>query len=336
MHQEIKYNERQDAKNWQHTSTGVGHHYRPGYYFPDSEFKTLLREPLPPNLAKEDEVTRDKPYLTTKEYFHDQKFPGLLYKDHQHKKAPGHWKVTYMKDLTEKLGQGGWRRPLTMGNQLSEMKAEYQAKNPEVRDKYNFEEVYRPQNFLLQDHHKEGPSKTGVPSTQNPKLQGKPFYVKDKAILNVLDPYLSTTQRDHRMFPKDEVNGYPRKDVPTYWQCEEYTKAWGHGLHHNPLPKDNVPRDKLPMRDEMVFPTATKIPRLPKSLVPVPHAGLKTLYGESFQTPSHVNMKENYYCPVDTPFKLPDPNTKSIYTAPKMYKTEYQNIGCRNPITVTK
>ena len=59
----------------------------------------------------------------------------------------------------KKLGQGGWRRPLTMGNQLSEMKAEYQAKNPEVKDKYNFEEVYRPQNFLLQDHHKEGPSK---------------------------------------------------------------------------------------------------------------------------------------------------------------------------------
>ncbi|XP_005105255.1 uncharacterized protein LOC101859880 [Aplysia californica] len=333
MHQEVKYGRRQD---WHLTSTGVGHHHRPGYFFPDSEFKTLLREPLPPGLAKENEVTNDKPYLTTKEQFHDKKYPGLLYKDPEHKKAPGHWKVTYMKDLTEKLGQGGWRRPLTMGNQLSEMKAEYQSKAPEVKEKYKFEEVYHPQNFLLQDHHKEGPSKVGAASTQNPKLQGQPFYVKDKGVLNILDPYLSTTQRDHRMFTQGEMGDYPKKDVPTYWQCEEYPKAWGHGLHHNPLPKDNVPRGKLPMRDETIFPTATKIPRLPKALVPVPHAGLKSLYDESFQFPSHVNMKENYYCPVDTPFKLPDPGTKSVYTAPKMYNTEYQNIGSRKPITVTK
>ena len=36
MHQEVKYGRRQD---WHQTSTGVGHHFRPGYYFPDSEFK---------------------------------------------------------------------------------------------------------------------------------------------------------------------------------------------------------------------------------------------------------------------------------------------------------
>ncbi|KAK6973335.1 hypothetical protein BgiMline_024537 [Biomphalaria glabrata] len=336
MHQEVKYAERQDAQNWHLTSTGVGHHYRPGYFFPDSDFKTLLREPLPAPLAKEDEVTKEKPFLTTNEYYHGKKFPGLLYKDKEHKKAPGHWNVTYVKDLAEKLGQGGWRRPLTMGNQLSEMKDKYQAQPPEVKDKYAFQEVYHPQNFLLQDHHKEGPSKVGVASTQNPKLQGKPFYVKDKGLLNILDPYLSTTQRDHRMFTPAELNDYPKKDIPTFWECENYPKSWGHGLHHNPLPKDNVPREKLPMRDEMIFPTATKIPRIPKSAVPVPHTGLKTVYDDSYQFPSHVNMKENYYCPVDPPFKLPDPGTKSVYTAPKMYNTEYQNIGSKKPVTVSK
>ena len=36
MHQEVKSGHRQD---WHQTSTGVGHHIRPGYYFPDSEFK---------------------------------------------------------------------------------------------------------------------------------------------------------------------------------------------------------------------------------------------------------------------------------------------------------
>jgi len=333
MHQEVMAGRRQD---WAQTSTGVGHQIRPGYYFPDSEFKTLLREPLPPSLAKQSEVTKDKPYLTTKEYFHDSKKPGLLYHDAIHKKAPGHWRVTYMKDLTEKLGQGGWRRPLTMGNQASEMKDQYQAKKHEVKEPYNFEEVYHPQGFLLQDHHKEGPSKVGAASTQNPKLQGKLFYVKDTGVLNLLDPYLSTTQRDHRFFTQAEQEAYPKKNVPTYWECEEYPKAWGHGLHHNPLPKDTVPRDKLPMRDTTRFPTATRVPRIPKAHVPVPHGGLKSEQTEMYQAPSHVNMKENYYKPVDTPFKLPAPGSKSVFTAPKMYDTEYQNVGSRKPITLTK
>lgn len=333
MHHEVLHGRRQD---WAQTSSGVGHQIRPGYYFPDSEFKTLLREPLPPQLAKQSEVTNDKPYLTTKEYFHDKKKPGLLYHDTQQKKPPGHWKVTYMKDLTEKLGQGGWRQPLTMGNQSSEMKAQYQNKKPEVKAEYNFDEVYHPQNFLLQDHHKEGPSKVGAPATQNPKLQGKLFYVKDKGVLNLLDPYLSTTQRDHRFFTQGEQEAYPKKNVPTYWECEEYPKAWGHGLHHNPLPKDNVPRGKQPMRDETMFPTATRVPRIPKAHVPVPHSGLKSLQAESYQHPSHINMKENFYKPVDTPFKLPEPGSKSVFTAPKMYDTEYQNVGSRKPITLTK
>ena len=60
--------------------------------------------------------------------------------------------------LHVQLGNGGWRKPLTMGNQQSEMKAEYNGM-PGLREKYKFEEVYYPQNFNLQDHHKEGPSK---------------------------------------------------------------------------------------------------------------------------------------------------------------------------------
>jgi hypothetical protein len=56
------------------------------------------------------------------------------------------------------LGKGGWRRPLTMGNEETEYQGEY--KNmPGIRDKYHFDETYIPQNYKLQDHHKEGPSK---------------------------------------------------------------------------------------------------------------------------------------------------------------------------------
>lgn len=73
----------------------------------------------------------------------------------------------------------------------------------------------------------------------------------------------------------------------------------------SPVPKDNVPREKLPMVDPTWFKTRTTIPRQPKALLPVPHGGLKSLYAESFQQPTDVKAKENYYCAVDTPFVLP-------------------------------
>lgn len=45
-------------------------------------------------------------------------------------------------------------------------------------------------------------------------------------------------------------------------------------------------------------------------------------------------MKEAEYCPIDTPYVLPAPGSKSAFAAPQMYKTEYQNVGSRKPITV--
>ena len=71
-----------------------------------------------------------------------------------------------------------------------------------------------------------------VPSTQNKKLQGKPYFVRDKAVLDLLDPYLTTTNSCHRAFKPKELDRYPKKDIATYWECEEYPKAWGHGLKH--------------------------------------------------------------------------------------------------------
>jgi hypothetical protein len=64
----------------------------------------MIREPLPPTLAKPDEITRPDHFVTTNGYFHDTKRPGLLYGERIHKKAPGHWKVSYNKDLAEKVG----------------------------------------------------------------------------------------------------------------------------------------------------------------------------------------------------------------------------------------
>lgn len=117
------------------------------------------------------------------------------------------------------------------------------------------ENCYKNQNFLLSEISSEilscrvfflesgGPaifwSKNGTfffqygrATTQNPKLQGKPFYVRDKGVLSLLDPYLSTTQKDHRSFKPDELKKYPKKDIATTWQCEDMPKSWGHGLKH--------------------------------------------------------------------------------------------------------
>lgn len=330
---EMKYHPRQD---WNQTSAGVGHQYRPGYHFPSSHFKPSIGEPVPPPLAKQDNITRDQHFETTTGKYHDNKYPGTTYSNPIHQKAPGHWKVDYVKDLAEKLQAGGWRKPLTMGHQMSETRDRFNSA-PGVRQKYHFDDVAGlglPQDYLLHDHHVEGPSKLGQATTQNPKLQGKPFYVRDQGVLQHLDPYLSTTQKDHRAFQPRELKKYPKKDVATYWQCEDYPKAWGHGLKENPFPKTAVKRDPLPMRDTMVFPTATKVPRPPKAMVPVPHSGLKSEKMDRYVRPSDIKGKEAVYCPVDTPFTLPAPGSKSVMTAPKMYNTEYQFIGSEKPIMV--
>lgn len=78
-------------------------------------------------------------------------------------------------------------------------------------------------------------------------------------MLNLNDTYLTTYGKYHRSFKPTELNDYPRKDVATYWDLEGYPKAWGHGVEDNPVPRDAVPREPLPMRDESQFKEATKV-----------------------------------------------------------------------------
>ena len=72
----------------------------------------------------------------------------------------------------------------------------------------------------------------GESSTQNLNLKGQPFFIRDKEILKLLDPFISTTHKEHHSFKSVELNAYPKKNVPTYWECEQYPKAWGFGLKH--------------------------------------------------------------------------------------------------------
>ncbi len=50
--------------------------------------------------------------------------------------------------------------------------------------------------------------------------------------MDLMDPYLTTTNQYHRSFKPKELQGYPKKNIATYWECEEYPKTWGHGLKH--------------------------------------------------------------------------------------------------------
>lgn len=68
-----------------------------------NKFQPCIGEPVPPPLAQQDQITRDQHFETTTGKAHDAKYPGLLYSDPIHQKAPGHWKVDYVKDLAEKV-----------------------------------------------------------------------------------------------------------------------------------------------------------------------------------------------------------------------------------------
>ena len=61
--------------------------------------------------------------------------------------------------------------------------------------------------------------------------------------------------------------------------------------------------------------------------------GLKSEYDHHYLHPSDVKSKEATFHPVDTPYVLPPPGSKSTHAAPNMYKTEYQNVGSNRPIT---
>ena len=67
--------------------------------------QTVINEPLPAPLVRKDEVPREENFKTTTGTVHDLKHFGGPYgnRDPYYKKAPGHWKVNYVKDLHEKV-----------------------------------------------------------------------------------------------------------------------------------------------------------------------------------------------------------------------------------------
>ncbi|XP_053546763.1 uncharacterized protein LOC128638674 [Bombina bombina] len=325
-------------QDWHQTSTGVGHNYKAKISFPPSHIKSTISAPLPAGLQKADEITAYdellNTYETTTGSAHSRKYPGGVLSQPSFPLAPPHWKVHYNKDLWEKLKLRAWRSPLEPGSQKSEMKAEFQGQQlqPTLSTFHS-----GPQPFLLENHHINGPSQSIVATTENKTLSGEPFYIRDKGVLSLNDIYATTTARDFRAFTAKELEGYAKKDVLTFWQAEDYPKAWGHGLKENPIPKEGQPilRRPPPLQDGMQFPIATKLPRIPPRAAPVPNRGLKSLAQESYQVPLDIKRSRDVYFPLECPWTIPRQGPlPEIMAVPKMYETENKTYGSERPITI--
>lgn len=311
------------------TTTGISHDFRGTLPFPPENFQRSFGKRFPPSIGNDEIVDHHR---TTSGSAHNYKPTESVLSNAIHKKAPAHWKVGYVGDLLKKLQVKPWRQPLTMGNQSSEMKAQYTGKPVVPMSRHLCSDLQPP---VYRDHHNEGPLKKLVPSTQNPELSGQKYYVSDRGVLGYhSDMYLTTTQKDHRAFKKAEMNKYPKKQYATYWECEEYPTAWGHGSTQNPLPPNSVPREKGPMRDQIWFKTATMLPRMPKSSALVPNKGMRSEVMANFTSPDQNKREELFTCTVGKPWDLESPGPKEVFSIPKMYEIESQFYGSRIPVNI--
>ncbi len=100
-------------------------------------------------------------------------------------------------------------------------------------------------------------------------LQGVDFQPHYQGVLERHQPYMTTNNWYHRRFTAQEAKKYPKKDIATYWQCEDYPKAWGFGTDTNQLSTRMRNNNTESMRDRIVFRMHTKIPKSPKQLIPL-------------------------------------------------------------------
>lgn len=313
------------------TSTGRGHTMRGmRCSFPPSNFKTSRLKPLPEHLDVEPTVSLSDFYRTTTGTTHDYKRHDTNLQQPLHKKAAGSWKVHYNYNFLQKLDEKPWRKPLTMGEQCSECKDQYRGMNtlPGIHDQPMFSKGLQPPT--LKDQYVKGTTREIIPSSENYSLKGDRFVVRDIGALHCNEPYLSTTHKDHHPFSKSQLSGYPEKNVATYWQCEDYPKAWGHGMRHNPLPKKkSSSQPEIPLRDKTFFETATNIPPLSQKPPRVPHRGIEPLYTDSYKWPSEDKVKELFLCSVPKPFTDAEPSVDDVMVVPNMYQTFNTEYGKR-------
>lgn len=310
------------------TTTGVGHAFRTGQPFPSPNIQLNSSKPLPERLgvaSSSNPLTVQDVYDTTYSVAHDYKPKGTIVDGPEYKKAPGHWNVSYLSNHVDKLNEKPSRQPLTMGQQCSEMRDQFTDKVEQSTGAITIQPTCV--DTLLTDHHQQGPTKEMIASTQNEAMRRRPILPEEHAILTLNDPYISVTQKDHHRFTKQEMEKYPKKEFGTYWECEDYPKAWGHGTDKNPLFKSMVNRSQEPMRDRTVFKSSTTLPTDYKPLSPVPNSGMCSLYASSYTEPTHEQRQQLFACPLQATtteqshLSSSGPGKADISAVPNMYRT---------------
>ncbi|KAM8940461.1 stabilizer of axonemal microtubules 3-like [Pelodytes ibericus] len=320
-------------QDWHLTSTGVGLNCKSQPHFSPAYVKSTLCNPLPLSWQRKNEATRldrlTSQYETTSGSSFSRKYPGDVLSQPSYPMPPPHWTVHYNKDFCSKGDQKHWGSRLKPRNQTSQMKDDYLGlpAKPTLSTFHS-----GPQPFTLENHLNKGPSQSIVASTENKALSGKPFYIKDKGTISLTDIYTTTTARAFRPFTTNELEGYPKKDILTYWQEKDYPKVLGYGLKENPLPEKTL-RPPPSMQDTLKFPNAIKPHLIPSRLKAVDNR--KTLAQESYQWPLDVKRRHDVYAPMECPWtmsrKAPLP---AINAVPKMYETENKTYGSKRLITV--
>lgn len=113
------------------------------------------------------------------------------------------------------------------------------------------------------------------------------------------------------LFCRQELSGYPRQDVLTYWNFK--------GALRGRAPSLQRPKQLWLPRALLVTPA-------------VPHRGSLSLVQESYRAPLHPLRRMDWFCPLEAPWGgLHWKPLPGIFSVPKAYKTESCSYGSLKP-----
>merc|ERR1712128_316924 len=301
------------------TSTGKGHflHHQSLQPFPPANFERHFNK-APPSALLRPHVNKNQQFETTTGSAHGEKTQKAVHRNVKYKKAPGHWNVHYMDRTIGKLNAEN-KRSFTMADRVSEMTSKYIPK-----------ENYRAVNHAATATTMGGPSRTAQQT--------------DQTVMAHINPYLTTTKKDHRPFTTTEQGrAYAKKNALTFWEFENYPKVWGHGSNDGanipPRPvlnKNDSMRD-LTMGGLEIKSETTKIPARP-SAIHVPNKGLKSLVQSSYIR--HAGAPRLDLSAVEPPqpfaayFNHGRGRNADTSNCPSMYTTEYGFYGDKETVRV--
>eukprot|EP01137_Pigoraptor_chileana_P030657 Opistho-2@17454 len=211
-------------------------------------------------------ILRLRTPLSTTHATYKGEIPKRVYRNSEYRKAPLSGLINYVETWkfedvpSNRLNEGSWE---------SEKTAHYQAGRREGR-------IATTLRRTQSEHGQE------VERLRTTLRHGARPLVSEA----VNGPPPTTTGTVHRQFSDGEQRDtYAAKDIPTYWSCESYPRAWGHGPRVNPLPATPPHQPSGPMVDSLTFPTRTSIRRVPPSFAHAPNTGLESVMKASYVDP---------------------------------------------------